>query len=269
MNTSRALRLLAGAAGFFLAVGPSCAIDVRTGAQEAAFPKFVALTIDGKPAIGGLCIDIMRAIERVEPAIRFVGDQQWLPLIRVESGVMHGQLDLACGLIRTPERETHHFFIETPLFPVNYLLVVRANDDVQVRNWSDVRKLGEQGVVLTMHGYVGVQAHMRSVGGLRIDSGGRDTKVNLEKLLAGRGRFFVHRSPGVYGEVARSGLQDKVKILPTVMYTENFHMMVARTMAPETRSKIDRALVHLTDSGELASLARKWDDSKSRSAIAH
>jgi ABC-type amino acid transport substrate-binding protein len=259
MNTSRARHRLAGAALLCFLV-PACATDVRTGAQEAAYPKFAALAVDGKPAVGGLCVDIMRAIERVEPDIRFVGDQQWLPFSRLESGVAHGQFDLACGLLRTPEREARHSFIDTPLFPVNYLLVVRANDDVQVRNWADVRQLGEQGVVLTMHGYAGVLAHMKSVGGLRIDAGGRDTRVNLEKLLAGRGRFFVHRSPGVYSEVARSGLQDKVKVLPTVMYTESFYMMVARGMASETRSKIDRALARLAASGELASLARLWAD---------
>jgi polar amino acid transport system substrate-binding protein len=265
MNTATARHWLA-VATLCCALAPACAIDVRTGAQEAASPKFVAITIDGKPAVGGLCVDIMRAIERVEPDLHFVGDQQWLPFSRLESGLAHGQFDLACGLIRTPEREALHTFIDTPLFPVHYLLVVRADDEVQVRDWADVRKLGEHGVVLTMHGYAGVLAHMKRVGGLRIDTGGRDTKVNLEKLLAGRGRFFVHRSPGIYGEVARSGLQDKVKILPTVMYAESFHMMVARTMAPETRGKIDRALARLADSGELASLARLWADADSKPA---
>lgn len=241
---------------------PAGAIDVRTAAQEGAAPKFIAATVDGKPRIVGLCIDILRAIERVEPEIRFVGDQQWLPFIRVETAIDQGQLDVGCGMIRTREREKKNGFIDTPMFPVDYLLVVRADDDVQVRDWTDVRKLGDQGVVLTIHGFVGIATFMKNLGGLHVDPGGRSARVNLDKLLAGRGRFFVHRTPGIYGEIASSGLQDKVKVLPTVMYTENFHMMVARTMTADTRDKINRALIRLGESGEMAKLVRQWDDAR-------
>lgn len=251
--------LLAAAVTLFLAV-PCGAIDIRTVAQEAGFPKFAAIEDQGKPQVGGLCVDIMRAIERVDPELRFVGDQQWVPLIRIEAGMIAGKLDAACGLIRTNERKAKFDFIETPLFPVNYYLVVRANDEVHVKDWSDVRQLGENGVILTIHGYVGILSHMRELGGLRIDAGGRDTKVNLEKLLAGRGRFFIHRSPGVFSEVASSGLRDRVKILPTIMYTENFHMMVARSMAPQVKDKINKALIQLTASGELTKLSKKWEE---------
>ncbi len=254
------LRLLCNAVVALLLAAPCHAVDIRTVAQEGAFPKFISIDVQGKPHIGGLCVDIMRAIERVDPDLRFVGDQQWIPLIRIEVGMNAGKIDAACGLIRTSERKAKFDFIDTPLFPVNYLLVVRATDDVQVKDWTDVRNLGENGVILTIHGFVGILSHLREVGGLRIDTGGRDTKVNLEKLLAGRGRFFIHRSPGVVGEIASSGLRDKVKILPTIMYSETFYMMVARSMAPQVRDKINKALQQLTASGELAKLSKKWDE---------
>ncbi len=254
------LHLLFALTAALALAAPCRAIDIRTVAQEGAFPKFVALDVHGKPQIGGLCIDIMRAIERLDPELHFVGDQHWIPLIRIEVGMTAGKLDAACGLIRTSARKEKFDFIDTPLFPVNYLLVVRANDDVQVKDWTDVRKLGEHGVILTIHGFVGILSHLRDVGGLRIDMGGRDTKVNLEKLLAGRGRFFVHRSPGVVAEIANSGLRDKVKILPTVMYSETFYMMVARSMAPTVKDKINKALVQLAANGELAKLSKKWDE---------
>ncbi len=246
-------RQLLAAALALLTAATSWASDVRTSAQEGSAPKFVAL--DGKGKVGGLCVDILRAIERVEPDLRFIGDQQWHPLLRVEVGLGTGAIDAACGLIQTKERLAKHDFIPAPLFSVNYLLVARAGDNVQVADWQDVRNLGENGVVLTIHGYVGILAHMRGVGGLRIDSGGRDTRVNLEKLVAGRGRFFVHRSPGITGEIANSSLRDKVKILPTSMYTETFYMMVAKSMPPAVKDKIGKALLQLTASGELAKLS--------------
>lgn len=254
-----ARRLAAGAIALLLGA-PSAAADIRTVAQEGSAPKFVALDVGGKPAVGGLCVDIMRAVERADPELRFVGDQQWQPLLRAEIGIGNGTLDAACGLIRTPERLAKFDFIDTPLFPVNYLLVVRANDEVQVKDWSDVRNLGEHGVILTIHGFVGILAHLRAVGGLRIDAGGRDTKVNLEKLVAGRGRFFIHRSPGIAGEIANSKLHDKVKLLPTVMYSETFYMMVSRSMPPQLKDKLNKALQQLGENGELVKLSKKWDE---------
>lgn len=143
---------------------------------------------------------------------------------------------------------------------MNYLLVARADDDVQVADWDDVRNLGENGVVMTIHGYVGILAHMRGVGGLRIDSGGRDTRANLEKLVAGRGRFFIHRSPGIGGEIASSSLRDKVRILPSSVYSEAFFLMVAKSMPLSLKDKISKALLQQTASGELAKLSAKWDD---------
>ncbi len=249
------------AAAIALGLAAPCrAIDIRTVAQESGSPKFVTLDANGKRQIGGLCVDIMRAIERVDPDLRFVGDQQWVPLIRIEAGITAGKIDSACGLIRTAQRKEKFDFIDTPLFPVNYLLVVRAGDDVQVKDWSDVRSLGEHGVILTIHGFVGILSHLHELGGLRIDTGGRDTRVNLEKLVAGRGRFFIHRSPGVVGEIASSNLRDKVKILPTVMYSETFYMMVSKSMPPAVKDKINKALLQLTASGELAKLSKKWDE---------
>lgn len=252
-------QLAAGALGLLLGAH-ALASDIRTVAQQGSAPKFIAIDVDGKAQVGGLCIEIMRAIERADPSLRFVGDQQWQPLMRAELGLAAGTLDAACGLIRTAEREAKYDFIDTPLFPASYLLVVRADDQVRVNDWQDVRNLGERGVILSIHGYAGILAHLRGVGGLRVDAGGRDAKVNLEKLLAGRGRFFIHRSPGIAGAIASAGLQDRVKVLPTIMYSENFCMMVSKTMAPQVKEKINQALVQLSASGELAKLSKKWDE---------
>lgn len=252
--------IAAVASGLLLLAAPARALDLRTAAQEGAYPKFVALGPDAKSQIGGLCVDIMRAIERVEPDIKFVGDQMWQPLARVEAGVAHGQLDVACGLIKTKEREAKNSYVDAALFPVNYYLAVRVDDDVQVKDWDDIRKLGDQGVILSIQGFVGVLSHMNALGGLRIDVGGRNARVNLEKLIAGRGRFFIHRSPGIEAEILSAGVQSKVKLLPTVIYTERFYMMVARAMPAETKEKMRKAIVALSASGDMAKIVKKWEE---------
>ncbi len=237
---------------------PLPATEIRTAAQEGTTPKFVSLSPDRKTPIGGFCVDIMRAIERIEPDITFVGDQAWQPLVRVEAGVAHGQLDAACGLLRTQEREAKFTYIEPPLFPMNYFLAVRADDTVQISNWDDVRQLGARGTILVVHGF-GVIRQLEKLGGLKLDSGGRDPAINLAKLMAGRGRFFFHRSPGINAEIASADMQEKVRVLPTVMHTENFHMVVSKKLPAATREKIRGAILRLHASGEMARLLAQWD----------
>jgi polar amino acid transport system substrate-binding protein len=237
------------------------AAELRIAAQKESDPKFVVLHQDGKRVVGGLCVDIMRAIERVEPGITFVGADSWFPFIRIVTGVATGQLDVACGFLRNQEREAKFDYIEPPLFSVNYFLVVRADDQVQVNGWDDIRKLGRQGVILINHGF-GMSTQLERVGGLKVDSGGQDSKANLGKLLAGRGRFYIHRSPGIKADIIKAALQDKVKILPIVMHTEEFFMVVSKKLAPELREKLRRAIVQTNASGELATLFKQWDEGK-------
>ena len=231
---------------------------IRTAAQEATEPKFVTMQYEGKPVVGGLCIDIMRAIEKVAPDLKFVGDQSWEPLVRVEAGVANGTLDAACGLLRNAHRKARFNYIEPALFPVNYYLAVRVDDDVQVNNWDDVRKLGDEGIILVINGF-GMIKRLNEIGGLTVDSGAMDSRSNLEKLLAGRGRFYIHRSPGIIAEIEKAGMQDKVRLLPTVIHSEKFHMVTSKALAPKTVERMRKAIAQLEKSGELKRLLEKWE----------
>lgn len=260
--TSAPRRLVAGFGAALLMTGalPASAVtEIRTAAQEATEPKFVILRQDGKTSVGGLCIDIMRAIERVAPDLKFVGDQAWEPLVRVEAGVANNTLDAACGFLRNSLREAKFTYIEPALFPVHYYLAVRKDDEVQVGNWDDVRKLGDQGIILVINGF-GMIKRLNDIGGLKVDSGANDSKTNLEKLLAGRGRFYIHRAPGIMHEIGKAGMQDKVKLLPTAIHSEKFHMVVSRGLPAETVEKMRKAIALLEKNGELKKMLDKWEN---------
>lgn len=141
---------------------------------------------------------------------------------------------------------------------MHYYLVARADDDVQISNWNDVRKLGDQGVILVINGF-GVIKKLEDEGGLRIDAGAYTSKGNFDKLLAGRGRFYYHRSPGIKAEIRAAGVADKVKLLPTPMHSEPFHMVLSRTVPADTVEKIRKAIVTLEKNGELKRILDKWD----------
>lgn len=260
MCLTRATSLLAATAIIaFLLVSPIAdAAEIRTAAQQASEPKFVSAIENGKPAIGGLCVDIMRAIENVDSHLKFTGDQTWQPLARMEAGLAAHQIDVICGLLRTGVRASRYVYIDTPLFPVTYYLIIRADDDVQISDWADVRSLGDQGIILVINGF-GILSKLDAVGGLRIDAGAYTSKSNFDKLLAGRGRFYYHRSPGIKAEIRNAGVEGKVKILNTPMHREQFYMVASKKLPHDTIERLSKAIAQLERNGELVKLFEKWD----------
>src|SRR4051794_31271054 len=69
-------------------------VEVRVAGQEALMPKWVHL----RNGAAGICPDILMAIERVEPRLRFSGYRQSRSLSGIETGLENGSLDTACGL---------------------------------------------------------------------------------------------------------------------------------------------------------------------------
>lgn len=254
---SRWGRLL-GAACCTLALSaglPVHAIVLRTAAQEGTEPKFIA---DGKDRVVGLCVDILRAVEQVEPTLQFVGDQRWKPLIRAYSEMETGQQDVQCAMQRTAERERRFHFLGPALYSIDYHFLVRAQDPINISQWDDVRRLAPDNVVLINRGFAGGEI-LAAMGGIEVDANSTNPQLNLQKLIAGRGRLFFHRGPGLQRLLVRTGTADKVRILPQVMYSAKLYFVTSKKLAAFINERLERALFHLESNGELERLMRKWD----------
>ncbi|MFZ6680963.1 substrate-binding periplasmic protein [Undibacterium sp. Tian12W] len=257
------LRAVQGAVIFLLLtlMLPAGAVkEIHTAAQEASEPKYVAIVNQqGKPAIGGMCVDIMRAIEKADPELQFIGDQVWQPRARIDAGLKAGNIDVICGVQRIARNTSQYQFAATPLFSVNYLLAVRADDIVAVEDWDDIRKLGNEGIILALRGF-GIVDILTQMGGLKIDDTATSSISNLKKLLAGRGRFYCHRSPGIGLAIRQAGLEEKIRLLSKPQLTEKFYMGMAKTMSPELVRKIGASLVLLEKNGELKRIFERYQE---------
>ncbi|KIF80544.1 hypothetical protein TSA66_06520 [Noviherbaspirillum autotrophicum] len=229
--------------------------ELYTAPQEFSEPKFILRQQDGRTVVEGLCVDIMHAIERTDPHIRFVLGPPPQSLARIEASLVAGELHVACGFLRTGKREHALHYIEPPLFSTDFYMAVRADDDVAVRNWEDVRRLGEDAVILAKYACAPA---LSSVEGLKTDFSAKDTKTNIQKLLAGRGRFFFHRSPGIEAAIRDAGAQGKVKILPVVMSRQPLYMVLSKAVPAHAATRIQTAIIRLEANGELAKLFAKW-----------
>lgn len=234
---------------------PAHAIVLRTAAQEGTEPKFVA---DGKDRVVGLCIDILRAVEQVDPTLQFVGDQRWKPLIRAFSELETGQQDVQCAMQRTAEREQRFHYLGPALYAIEYHFLARAEDTISITQWEDVRRLAPDNIVLINRGFAAA-AILTQMGGIEIDANATNPQLNLQKLIAGRGRLFFHRGPGLQRLLVRTGTVGKVRILPQVMYSAKLYFVTSKKLAPFITERLERALYQLEKNGELDRLMRKWD----------
>lgn len=231
---------------------------LRTAAQVDSDPKYVDVVSGASHSVSGVCVDIFRAMESANPSLHIVGDQSWQPGSRVEYMLEIGRLDIACGLVHSPEREKQFRFIEPHLFTFHYGLAARADDDVKITSWDDVRKLKPDNIILANHRW-GSTSQLEKIPGLNVDSRAYDSGTNLKKLLAGHGRFFFFRDPGFSLIINKAGMHDRVRVLPTVMTVADTYMAVRKDLPEAAVAEIQKALVQITADGVLTDIKAKWN----------
>lgn len=95
------------ARGLLLGCASARSLETSTAAQDSA-PKYVQES-DGKVSV--LCMDIMRAIESIEPAARFTGAQKFLPCKRIERDLRIGPSDAFFGFSSSAQRGIDYEFV--------------------------------------------------------------------------------------------------------------------------------------------------------------
>lgn len=225
-------------------------IIIRTAAQESSEPKYVAIRNNGINAVGGICVDIFRAIEKHSPEIQFTGDQVWMPRMRIDAQFLENRIDAICGVQNIERNTAQYKLLSTPLFSVDYLLAVRANDPIQINTWDDIRKLGDDGKIMVIRGF-GIFDILNNIGGLSVDNSATSSISNLRKLIAGRGRFYCHRSPGIKSSIKSSGLESQIRIIEPPLISEKFYMGLRKNLPDNQIKIINDALIAIYKSGEL------------------
>lgn len=224
-------------------------VVLRTAAQIGSAPKFDVPGPGNRP-VTGLCIDFFRAMEAAQPGLRVVGDQSWLPAVRIENRLVDGSLDIACAISHSPEDEDRYFYVAPALFAFDFKLAARRNDPVDVHDWDDVRKLAPDNRILVNHGWAYAD-RLGAVPGLHVDDSGPTPEVNLKKLARSHGRFFYFRDPGFQTAIEAAKLCDQVRVLPAVFEHTDAYLIASRHLPPPTIEQLHRVIARLQANGEL------------------
>jgi len=229
----------------------AAALEVRVASQEVLEPKWLH---DGERIVG-ICPDIMAAIERIEPLLRFVGYQRnSRSLSGIEAGLDTGTLDAACGLVSSPRRLAIGQPVGKPIFFVRHYLAVRKDDPVAITSTADLARLGD--LVTTQRASVFTE-RLRDAG-VRVDDATDDNGVNLRKVLAGHGRFAYVNDLTLRYLIRKERLEDRVRVLPVVLGDEPMYFWVGHRADPALAPLLGAAIDRLKASGELDRIYARW-----------
>jgi ABC-type amino acid transport substrate-binding protein len=225
-------------------------IELKTAAQDSS-PKFILA--DGK--VEGICVDAMRAIEAVEPDIRFTGYQKFVPFRRIEQYIEEGKIDCFVGFVKNEKRMKKYIYVDVPIYFVRDILVARKDDSVQLTGLEDIKKL-EDNTILASMGIA--QAQKLKAEGYNVDDGGKTPEVNLYKLVAGRGRFLFQSEVSIRQAIKDGGYTDKVRILPLKLNETGRYIAFSKKTGKPVIEKVADALRKLRDNGELDKIYKKY-----------
>jgi polar amino acid transport system substrate-binding protein len=229
-------------------------ITVQIMAQESIPPKWIVE--DG--SVQGLCPDMLAAIERVEPRIRFSGPDRGRSLPVIENALETGRVSAACGLLDSPRRRSVAIRSRVTLYDVRHRLAAAADDLQVVNDFDDLVRL--KPLINTARGsaYI-LQLKAR---GIPVDDSTGDSLVNLRKILHGHGRYTYMNELSLLYFIRTGRLEDKVRMLPAVFNEEPVYFWVSHKADPALAPLIDQALAKLKASGELARIYERWSRTK-------
>ena len=239
---------------FSLVQAPAAALELKTAAQQSA-PKYF---IRADNSVGGLCVEIMQAMEMVEPGLKFSGYDAYLPFKRLQYQLEKGELDVFFGLKKTEARASKFLFLERPLYQVNYVIAVRKDDSINIESLDDLRDLGFDGALATVNG-TAASRFLKSHDGLLVRDGVSSPSRLLRILLSGHIRLVFYHDLGLRNIIRDQGLDEQIKILPVSFSTYHHYVAFNWNTPAATIDRVDSALRKISNNGRLGEIQRKYN----------
>ncbi len=211
-------------------------------------------TADGEH---GLCPDVFNALQKRDAALHFTWSKPALPERRLLSELGAGDVDAACGFVRTPERESQFQIPDVVLYEKTLIAVVRNDDGLDLNTFADLKALGGNDVVLVNAGSP-MTTRLRQLGVAKVDDGGSSSAVNLQKLMLGRGRVFLYDDPAVDWEARRAHFSGRIHAIPAALDVDRYYMLLSPRLSADTVKRVSKALQRMHDDGSLREIIERW-----------
>lgn len=235
-----------------LLTGQAQELSLRTVQQASSIVKYDP---DGGPQKPGICMEVLRAVERVDPGLHFSGLDQHLPLRRVERMLAEGQVDVFFCLLRSPDRERQWRYAPVPLYGVRHVIVQRVDDLRPVDSLLDLATMSQIKPVLVARGTV--LARKLDTAGVNLAEVGSEREA-LQMLTLGRTDAIYGQDINLLRHIRDSRLADKVRLGRTVFQDESQYLAVRADLPAPIVERLTEALRRLERDGLLRQLAEKY-----------
>jgi ABC-type amino acid transport substrate-binding protein len=227
-------------------------LTLRTVQQSGSAVKYDP---DGSPPRPGLCIEILHAVEKADPGLRFSGLDQQVPLKRVERLLADGLVDAFFCLLKSPERERQWRYVPVPLYTIRHVIVQRADDPRNLDTLAELAASSQRKPVLVARGTV--LARRLLAANVAITEVGSEREA-LQMLTLGRADVIYGQDINLLRHVAENKLGDKVKLGRTVFREDSQFLAVRADLPAAYEGRLTQALRRLERDGTLRQLAEKY-----------
>lgn len=239
--------------GLGLLAGLAWAQPVRVQFQEASAPKYMEADAT-HAAPYGLCPDVMAALERQDPALKFELDPAPRAQRRIEYDIGAGSKDAMCGLLSSPERLAVALPLDTPVYMISERMVGRSDDTLAVGSLED---LARSGALVAVQSGAAYFRKLKEAGVHVVESGGSDMAVRA--VANGRVRFFYTNSLTATYFIKSEHLEGKLRLHPGVLDASPANFWVGKHVGAETVKRLEAGMKRLKRSGELDRIYARYD----------
>lgn len=226
-------------------------LTLRTVQQAGSLVKYDP----ANPQKPGLCLEILRAVERADPGLRFTGLRQVVPLKRVERLLADGEVDVFFCLLRSPDRERQWRFLPVPLYGIRQVVVQRADDPRPFDTLADLARASVHRPVLVTRGTI----LMRRLDAANVQiSEVNSEREALQMLMMGRTDAVYGQDINLLRHIREAGLDGKLR-LGRNSFGDELHYVAVRSGLPAAQQeRLLQVLRKLERDGVLKQLADQY-----------
>lgn len=230
---------------------PAQGTTLRTVQQSNSRVKYAP----GNAIRPGICMEMLRAVEQVEPGLRFSGLDQQAPLRRVEIMLAQGEIDVFFCLLRSAEREKQWRYLPVPLYRIQHMVAMRQDDGDEPRDLAELVAASRHKPVVVTRGTV-LAATLREAGA-SVTEAASDFEA-LQMLALGRTDHVYGQDLNLQRHLREFRSGEKLRIAATVFQADQQFLVVGRKVPAAVEQLLLRALQKLEREGQLKAISDKY-----------
>ena len=230
----------------------ACAqIVLRTAMQSGSLAKYAPDDLESP----GLCLEMLRAVERADPGLHFVGLELRAPLLRIERLLALGEIDVFFCLLKSPARALQWRYLPVPLYRIRHMAAQRVSDATELRSMQDLVLAGQKKPVLVPQGTLLAQTLVHAQVSTAMAPSKREA---LQMLQRGRTDVVYGQDVNLLRNIRAAGLADQVRLSPTVFHEDIQYATVSAQLSPAIAQRLNLVLQQLERDGTLRAIAEKY-----------